>query len=180
MLAGKEGRLFSLSRNLCDWDSAAESLVCPEILVALGTEVTHVMEGVEIAGEERAETAAETAQEAGGEPGEHPQFGLRLGEDEEAAVRTLSVQRSRPQPSLRHLDTEGNVVEEGHHRAALHTRHLTLLAASVERGFHVVGRYFSLPLPLLALWYSSVIFPPGPGLFSQAVLLYNPCDSLGL
>ena len=107
MLAGKEGRLFSLSRILCDWDSAAESLVCPEILVALGTEVTHVMEGVEIAGEERAETAAETAQEAGGEPGEHPQLRLRLGEDEEAAVRALSVQRSRAQPLLGHLHGEG-------------------------------------------------------------------------
>ena len=52
-------------------------------MVALGTVVVHVMEDVEITGEDRTEAAAQTTEEAGGEPGEDAQLGLRLGEDEE-------------------------------------------------------------------------------------------------
>ena len=137
------------------------------------------MEGTEIAGQEGTEAAAQAAQEAGGEPGKLPQLGLRLGEDEEAAVRTLSVQRSRPQPPLRHLHSEGDVVEEGHHGAALHPRHLALqVARSVEGGLQVVSR--SRPLSLLPLRYFYVIFPLVSGLFSQSVVLDNPRQSLGL
>ena len=107
------------------------------------------MEGVEIAGEESAGTAAEAAEEAGGEPGKQSQLRLRLGQDEETAVRTLSVQRSRPQSSLSHLQGEGDVVEDGDDRAGIHARHLPLQVARVKSGFKFVWK--SLPLPLLLL-----------------------------
>ena len=106
--------------------------------------MSHVMEEVEIAGQERAEAAAQATEQAGGEPGKHAQLGLRLGEDEEAAVRALSVQRSRTQPFLGHLHGEGNVVEDGDHPAGVHHGHLPLQVATVKRGDQVVWK--SLPL----------------------------------
>ena len=113
-------------------NSAAESLECSQILVALGTVVIHVMEEVEIAGQQRTEAAAQATEQTGGEPGKHAQLRLRLGQDEEAAVRALGVQRSRAKPSLGHLHGERNVVEDGDHRAGVHTSHLPLLVATVK------------------------------------------------
>ena len=138
---------LSLSLLRVTQNSAAESLECSQILVALGTVVTHVMEEVEIAGQQKTEATAQATEQAGGQAGKHAQLWLRLGEDEEAAVRTLSVQRSGAQPFLGHLHGEGNVVEDGDHRAGVHTRHLPLLVATVKRGLQVVRK--SLPLPLL-------------------------------
>ena len=139
------------------------------------------MEDVEITGEDRTEAAAQTTEEAGGEPGEDAQLGLRLGEDEEGAVRALSVQGPRAQPSLGHLQGEGNVVEEGHHGAGagagLHTRHLPpRVARVIGRGFLDVWK----SLPLALLYHFSLNLTPGLGILSHSVVLYNPGESLGL
>ena len=153
MLDGREGRLFSsslpasLSVPVRPHSAAAESLECSQVLVALGTVVSHVVTEVEIAGQQRTEAAAQTTEQTGGEPGKHAQLRLRLGEDEEAAVRALSVQRSRAQPFLGHLHGEGNVVEDGDHPGGVHHSHLPLQVATVKRGDQVVWK--SLPLFLL-------------------------------
>ena len=130
---------------------SAESLVGAEVLVALRTVVCHVCEDVKVAGQEGTQAAAgqrisavpagsstsspQAAQQGGAEAGGQAHLRLRLGHYEEGAVGALRVEGQGAKLDLRHLQAEGNVVEDSGHtggHTGVHTRHLTTQPHAVE------------------------------------------------